>query len=235
MFNYLKSIIPGLETQKPSGSLLFIRMVLYNMMMVALVCYYNYVFSVTLEAINFCHSKYIITKNALLGTSVKNDEAVQKYHYSREELKNMVASEAIAQGFSPPILAQAVVQHESQWVIDAVKHEVGHLNKPSCKQEKNPDRKRLCASSHGLFQIMMSLHKDTCGVQTFSELYDPKINIPCGIKILKGCAEEWKHAPKWQKASKILECYNGSSEYPPKVFAELGALIAERMESEGES
>lgn len=237
-----KQIILGESYRRPSFLVFSMRLVVYSVLAVSTVEYYHATFGLAAALAYRAHDKITRAADAMadeprpapteqvepLVPVEPENGTPEPRDYSFEQLREIVDAEARAQNV-PTILAEAVVMHESGWQVDATKFEVNYLNHRTCAGISHPDRKRLCASSHGLFQVMFSIHKANCDLSTFSQLYDPKINARCGVKILRQCADRWQTAPRWQRVSKTLECFNGSPEYPPRVLAALGAIVAEDL------
>ena len=74
--------------------------------------------------------------------------------------------------------------------------------------------------SYGLTQVVYGFHHKRCGLKSPAELYDAKINIKCGARILKDCQE------KNDSLVAALGCYNGdrSGKYARKVMAHLDRI-----------
>ncbi len=74
--------------------------------------------------------------------------------------------------------------------------------------------------SYGLTQVVYGFHQKRCGLKSPSELYNAKINIKCGARILKDCQQ------KTNSLAAALGCYNGdrSGRYARKVMAHLDRI-----------
>lgn len=235
----LSTLVLGRNYKRPGFLVFAARLTIYTVATLSVTEYYHAAFGVAIAGIHRLHTKYEVARDAVLepqplpiaDTEPAPEQPTQTpiaRTYDIDELRKMVTDEATAQGVSS-ILALAVAQHESGWQVDATKYEPAYLNHQTCRGIGHPDRRRLCASSHGIFQVMFSIHKNACGLDTFSQLYDPQIGIRCGVKVLSDCVHRWENAPKWQRINKALVCFNGSEDYPPKVLVELGSLVAEGL------
>jgi soluble lytic murein transglycosylase-like protein len=74
--------------------------------------------------------------------------------------------------------------------------------------------------SYGLTQVVYGFHYKRCGLKSPADLYDPKINIKCGARVLKDCQQ------KTDSLTAALGCYNGdkSGKYARKVMAHLDRI-----------
>lgn len=88
--------------------------------------------------------------------------------------------------------------------------------------------RRMRASSHGLMQVM-GYNASLCGLK-WPELYQPVLNLECGLKILKSCLERHKTSSVEQQYTKAFGCYNGDPVvYPAKVKAALADLVIAKL------
>jgi soluble lytic murein transglycosylase-like protein len=92
-------------------------------------------------------------------------------------------------------LILAVIRVESKGNPKAIRFEPHLMAKHNWPKE--------WAKSYGLMQIVYGYHKDTCGLTFPAQLFEPKINIRCGIKILQNCIT------KYNNLERGLGCYNG--------------------------
>lgn len=80
------------------------------------------------------------------------------------------------------------------------------------------------AYSYGLTQVVFGFHKDRCGLSHPEDLFDAKINIECGHKVLRDCYT--RHG----SLTEALGCYNGdrSGKYANKVLSRMVAVSAKK-------
>lgn len=84
----------------------------------------------------------------------------------------------------------------------------------------------MISSSHGPMQVM-GFNAKTCGLR-WQDLYIPKKNLSCGLKILRSCLDRAK-GNNLERFRSALGCYNGDREtYPAKVLAAMGEILIDR-------
>lgn len=127
----------------------------------------------------------------------------------------------------PPVLAEAIVEQESNGRRDAVRFEPGQMGRAR-KCSKDPAQQRMFASSHCAFQIM-GWHAPRYGI-TWSDLYDPETCVEVAMAILKDCLDKHEGKPTVEQFHGALACYNGSTTYADHVLNRLGRkLIAKTL------
>lgn len=126
----------------------------------------------------------------------------------------------------PPLLLRAIVRHESGDDPDALRFEAHHMPRGK-KIAKNESQARMYATSIGLAQVM-GWHAPEYNL-SWKDLLDPRKNLIVASEILTKCKARAK-GNKREKMRAMLGCYNGDrTNYPPKVYAALGEIVAERM------
>lgn len=127
----------------------------------------------------------------------------------------------------PALLLEAVVRHESNYRVDAIRYEAHHLGR-AAKITNDQELQRMYASSIGLMQVM-SWHAPHYGLKWY-QLLDPETNLKVGADILATCIERHKTKKGREKIRLALGCFNGDADrYPPKVFAAMGEILAESL------
>lgn len=88
----------------------------------------------------------------------------------------------------------------------------------------------LLFSSYGLMQVGFLIHADRCGLDSFVDLFDPAVNLDCGLSYLAQCLD--KRQDVKEKGKRLWMClrdYNGkgplAEKYADKVMARLADYL----------
>ena len=149
------------------------------------------------------------------------------------ELHELIEQVSGAYGV-PPVLTLAMIRQESGRGLrtDRVRFEPHILSRHSKKIPKhlNGIEAKMWASSHGLLQVVYVLHHERCGLKSFTELYEPRVGLECGLAVLTDCMKRWnKETNKVRRLRKALQCYNGGSKYPGEVLEHLAEIVIEQL------
>lgn len=108
-----------------------------------------------------------------------------------------------------PLFLHAMIQTESSYNEDAERFE------PHVKAKYFPTKPDYYSTSSGLMQVVYGFHKDRCGLTSFKDLQDSRVNIECGITYFLYCHE------RYETLHDALSCYNGdwSGEYAERVLS----------------
>lgn len=125
------------------------------------------------------------------------------------------------------IVLKAIVEQESHYNPNRVKYEPkwekDYGPKIPKKKWENLEEWKLNFYSYGLMQVGYALHKDTCGLKSFTDLFDPKTNIYCGAKLLSDCIKSGN------SQTQCIKNYNGSGadaeQYKNEVLTRVTRLL----------
>lgn len=137
-----------------------------------------------------------------------------------------IVFEASQRSGVPGVLIRAVIAVESGGDASAVRHEPHYLARVTWT--RNPDQARMWASSIGLMQVMATNLRRLKPEASYTLLFDPEVNVQVGAKILADCIARNQTASRAFTIRRALVCYNGSEEYPDKVFRELAEEVIDR-------
>jgi hypothetical protein len=129
-----------------------------------------------------------------------------------------------------PLLIKGVIQvesggnpwafrHEPRWKYwvhwdSGVPYKGSLLSLPSPPGVSRASERALQGSSFGLMQIMGSVARENGFTEKFlTKLLLPRVNLQWGCKFLKKCLDQ-----RNGDVERGLVRWNGSSDYPPKVF-----------------
>lgn len=169
-----------------------------------------------LSALGFSHARGYIEPPVVLVSEPK-----------RERPLTEIIDEVAAEFGISSLLIEAIIRHESGYRDDASRFEAHYLPR-AAKLTANKEAQRHWASSWGLMQIM-GTQAPRFGLNSWSELIDVETNIRVGTQILKECIDRHRQKPKRERLRSALVCYNGSKDYPPRVFSALGEIVSERL------
>jgi hypothetical protein len=135
-------------------------------------------------------AKYEELKGQLLA-KLRTTEIVREYadpsEHSTPELIRLVSREAgVAE-----IITDAIVEQESNYQNDSIRTEPALCNKLGAREDKAV---MLC-SSHGLMQILGVEARRQCKID-WSQLYDRRTNLRCGLTILKTTLQRLRRGQK---------------------------------------
>ena len=136
-------------------------------------------------------------------------------------VKDFVAEIARANGFEPKLI-EAMIDQESRWRVDAMRFEPGKAAEFR-EAGARDDEVTALSTSFGLMQVIFGLHRESCGLKSPIELFEPRKNIACGVKWLKHCFN------RRGDVRKALACYNGSGANAEEYADEVLKRLANKM------
>lgn len=152
-------------------------------------------------------------------------EYVQPAELPTEEMINRIS---LSMGINP-IITHAIARQESglSYKADALRYEP-HLESRFANQARTAEERRMLATSIGVMQVIPGFHIKTCGLSSYADLFDKRVNITCGLKVLKSCldynAKEAKTSARFRRA---FVCYNGDEKYADAIFNHIGQIVLE--------
>lgn len=151
-------------------------------------------------------------------------EYVQPVELSTDEMLERIS---ISMSINPTI-TKAIARQESglAYRADALRFEP-HLEARFAKMARGPEERRMLATSIGVMQVIPGFHLKTCNLTSYAQLFDKRINITCGLQVLKACLEYNKALSTAQRFRRAFVCYNGSEEYADNIFNHIGQIVLE--------
>lgn len=157
---------------------------------------------------------------------------VQPESVDVEKLIEVISRE---EGVSPHItLAMAYQESGKALRTDRVRFEP-HLMKLFKSRipgyMSNEIERQMVASSHGLLQVVYGWHYKTCGLESYTQLYQPSINIRCGLKVLKDALRmSPKSSNKLFRLREALAIYNGGLSKPQQSYDYADSVLKHYVE-----
>lgn len=145
-------------------------------------------------------------------------------------IENIIRLESKAAGVDP-LITLAILHQESGRGLrtDRLRYESHLLSKVKRTPGMTDAEAKIMVTSIGLMQVIPMFHLKRCNLKSYSELFDPEVNIECGLRVLQHCADQHKSKGKVEKLKGALHCYNGSAAYAEEVFQRIAELTIERI------
>lgn len=169
---------------------------------------------------------------AAISERFKSVEIVREYLPREQKPISAIVKEVARRHNISSLLITALITQESgqQLRTDRMRYEAHLQGRFKCQTWMNPDECRAQATSWGLGQVIPGFWAKHCGLQSYSDLLDPEINLNCSASILAQCLQKRaKVADKMERYRQCLAEYNGSDRYPPQVFEHLMRIIVEQQ------
>lgn len=152
---------------------------------------------------------------------------------SREEIQSAVKRFAAKYSVAP-VVVYAMMDQESAWRSDRIRFEQSWKDQFSRRWKReswmNDIEWDMMFSSIGLLQIGYGIHRENCGLKSFTELFSPDVNLDCGLSILSECLQRNKGVnPKAARLRMCFREYNGSGPRAEKYAGEVMARLADYM------
>lgn len=150
--------------------------------------------------------------------------------YTEIDLLTLVKEVSRTYGM-PHLLTLAIIRQESGATMrhDRMRFEPHLLSRFRRQAWENDIEHQAKATSFGLMQVVYGLHKERCHLKSYADLFNPEINIKCGITVFRDCFERQKSAEKIARIKGALTCYNGGKTYADEVLGKLGELTLEEI------
>lgn len=152
-------------------------------------------------------------------------EYVQPTELSTEEMIDRIS---LVMGVNPTI-TKAIARQESgkNYRADALKFEP-HLESRFAKMASGTEERRMLATSIGVMQVIPGFHLKTCELSSYADLFDRRINITCGLTVLKKCLEYHEGVQSQAQRFRLaFKCYNGGDTYADSIFNHIGQIVLE--------
>lgn len=168
--------------------------------------------------------KYEQVKERILSRLV-TVEVVKEYldpiDHSTDQLIEIISAE---QGIDPVITA-AIIEKESSYQNASIRTEP----RLCAKMQAETDAATMLCSSHGLMQILGIEARRQCKID-WSQLYDRRTNIRCGLTILKNNLAAAKGAKTpGRQLREALRMYNGRGEDAERYADSVMSNIADKL------
>lgn len=129
------------------------------------------------------------------------------------DVEKLIHIISLEEGVSPHItLAMAYQESGKGFRTDRVRFEPHLMKRFKDRMEPwmlNDVERQMVASSHGLLQVVYGWHKKTCGLDSYTQLYQPSINIRCGLRVFKDALNRVpKSKNKLFRLREALAAYN---------------------------
>lgn len=169
---------------------------------------------------------------AIIAERLGETKIVREYLPKEQKPLSQVVKEAAKRhGISSLLLTALITQESGQNLRpDRMRYEAHLQGRFKCEKWMNDTECRAMATSWGLGQVIPGFWARHCGLESYSDLLDPEINLNCSASILADCLERRaKVADKMERYRQCLTEYNGSDKYPGEVFKHLTRIIVEQQ------
>lgn len=160
----------------------------------------------------------------LVMSRLRTVEVVKEYvdplDHATPELIEIVSKEM---GINP-VITDAIIQKESSYQNSSIRTE----EKLCDRLQVQDDNGVMLCSSHGLMQILGIEARRQCKIE-WSQLYDRRTNIKCGLTILKNNLVQTKEKQPGRRLREALRIYNGSGPKAEAYADSVMSLIADRL------
>lgn len=135
--------------------------------------------------------------------------------YSQEELNALVSKYSAKHGVSP-LVTWAIIDKESEGYMERVRYEESWKKQYAKAWKREPwmlneEEYNLLFSSFGLMQVGYGLHKEFCELNSVVELFDPEVNLDCGLKKISACLDSRQNVKSIKERFRLcFRDYNGS-------------------------
>lgn len=133
-------------------------------------------------------------------------------------LDTIISEESDRAGIDP-LLTKAIIWKESK-----NKSEASYEEK-SLRKLFNIDQR----TARGLMQVVPGWHLKPCGLESSSDLLDPRTNIRCGLKHLQSCFYRQKSPSKTKRFEGAIACYNAGNKPSPKYVKDVAGILQKMM------
>lgn len=183
---------------------------------------------------------YSVQKYAEIKKKIREKFTVVEYMVVTDELDgpslHNIISRISKEYKISPIITKAIIKKESNFKNDAIRFEQTWKNQYASKISRIPGENDhtydMNFYSIGLMQIGYGLHKTFCGLNSYTDLFKPEINISCGLKIIRSCLERSNISSQGQKIKQCIKQYNGGGERAETYSIDILSDIATELLNE---
>lgn len=169
---------------------------------------------------------------AAIAERFRSVEYIREYIPKEQKpIATIVRDAAKRHGISALLLTALITQESGEQLrTDRMRYEPHLKGRFKCAGWMNQAECDAQATSWGLAQIIPGFWGKFCGLESYSDLLDPEINLNCSASILADCLQKRANIKdKMERYRQCLQQYNGSSDYPPQVFEHLTRIIVEQQ------
>lgn len=169
---------------------------------------------------------------AAIAERFREVRVVREYIPMEQKAISTIAKEAAQRHGVSALLLAAVMTQESGTSLrtDRMRYEPHLQGRFKCPAWANDTECKAQATSWGLMQVIPGFWGKFCGLQSYSDLLDPEININCGASIMGACLARNTRMSKVERYKLCLGQYNGdkTGSYAREVLEHLTNLVIEK-------
>ena len=220
--------------KKKRGALVLVLEVLLAVVVMVFASFYisdfiRGVCTVTIKKVN--DVRFQVDEYFRLRYASKNqDNGIQ---IDQESLKDAVKRYSQKYGVNP-LVAWAIIEPESAGRFDRIRYEQSWKDGYSAQIKKEPWMNDIEYSlyfcSIGVMQVGYGIHREECGLRSFSDLLSVDKSLDCGLKIMSGCLQRNAGVhPKGERLRLCFKEYNGKGPKAEQYANERMARLADFM------
>lgn len=157
---------------------------------------------------------------------------VREYLPQESKPLSRIVKEASERHGVSSLLLLALMHQESgkQLRTDRMRYEPHLQGRFKCAAWMNDAECKSYATSWGLTQVVYGFWKERCGLESYSDLLNPEVNVNCGASILGECLKRQGGLGKVERYKTCLGQYNGdrTGKYAGEVLQHLTELVIEK-------
>lgn len=169
---------------------------------------------------------------AAIAERFQSVKVVREYLPQEQKSIAEIVREASERHGVSSLLLVALMHQESgkQLRPDRMRFEPHLHGRFKCAAWMNDAECKSYATSWGLTQVVYGFWREHCGLESYSDLLNPEININCGASILGECLKRQGGLGKVERYKTCLGQYNGdrTGKYAGEVLQHLTELVIEK-------
>lgn len=169
---------------------------------------------------------------ASIAERFESVKVVREYLPREQKPLGQIVKEASERHAVSSLLLVALMHQESgkQLRTDRMRYEPHLQGRFKCAAWMNDAECKSYATSWGLTQVVYGFWKERCGLESYSDLLNPEINVQCGASILGECLKRRHKLDKMQRYRECLGEYNGdrTGRYASEVLQHLTEIVIEQ-------
>lgn len=181
--------------------------------------------------IEIAQAKLSVAKAAIVER-FQSVKVIREYLPQETKPLSRIVKEASERHGVSSLLLLALMHQESgkQLRTDRMRYEPHLQGRFKCPGWSNDAECKAYATSWGLTQVVYGFWREHCGLESYSDLLNPEVNVNCGASILGECLKRNSKLSKMEQYTTCLGAYNGdrSGKYANEVLHHLTEIVIEK-------